>query len=159
MKTNIKRIALFIAIAMVVNYSALGQEEEHIITLYVNTADIKKPNMNKYCDFGEAQINQNTSVEDYTVFVKNGDSIKWVGVSKSSEDDRVEITAINYHGGKNVLGKNVIKGVDGVVVGKVVNSEKGDEEKYIIFFRVYNNGVKRNGKFQIDPKLKIKDRQ
>lgn len=149
---NILVIVFFLAIGM----HCFGQEK-HIITLYVNTAEIKKPNMNNYCHFGESQEDQSVSVEDYTVFVENNDFIEWNGVSTSSELDSVSIVSINYHGGKNILGKNVIKGRNGVVNAQVKRAEAGDEEKYVIYFWVYNNGTKRNGKFQIDPKLRVKE--
>ncbi len=134
-------------------FSSLGYAQDHIITLSVNTGEIVKPDVNDYCTFGQTD---ETSNEDFTIMVNNGDTIQWIGVSETSEDDFVEISSINYHGGKNILGPNVINGIDGVVNATVTNAQQGDEEKYIVKFKVYNNGEKRNGSFQIDPKLKVR---
>ena len=43
------------------------------------------------------------------------------------------------------------------VVGTVLNpTPEGKEYKYTIAFTVYNNGVKRNGTYRIDPIIKVK---
>lgn len=151
MKITNRILFLFALLFCSLNYVTLAQTE-HTVTLNVNTGEIVKPDIGPYCNFGQADDVTN---EDFTIYVRNGDTIQWVGVSTSSENDRVEIHSINYQGGKNVLGANVLNGVDGVVTGTVTNAQQGDEEKYIVYFKVFNNGTQRNGMFQIDPKVKI----
>ena len=151
MKTKNRILFLFALLFCSLSYVSFAQTE-HLVTLNVNTGEIVKPDIAPYCNFGQASDITN---EDFTIYVKDGDTIRWVGVSTSSEDDRVEIHSINYQGGKNVLGENVLNGVDGVVTGTVTNAQAGDEEKYVVYFKVFNNGTQRNGMFQIDPKVKI----
>ncbi|MBT8182941.1 MAG: hypothetical protein KJO53_15280 [Eudoraea sp.] len=132
----------------------------HVITLYVNTTDILKPNIGDYANFRQPS---NISNEDYTTYVRKGDIVIWKGVSTTDSSDVVNITSINHHRGAKFFGKNMLKGNDGdpeVVVGVVAkDSEMVDgtlarEEKYTLKFTVMNNGTKRNGTFQIDPVLK-----
>lgn len=151
MKTTNRILFLFALFLCSLNYVTLAQTE-HIVTLNVNTGEIVKPDIDPFCNFGQASDVTN---EDFTIYVKNGDTIRWVGISTSSENDSVEIHSINYQGGKNVLGENVLNGVDGVVTGTVTNAQRGDEEKYNVFFKVFNNGEQRNGMFQIDPKVRV----
>jgi len=146
----------------------------HVITLYVNTTDIKKtdsiekdgivvrPGLRKYANFGQAS---DISNEDYTINVKKGDVVIWRGVSiTDSLLDVVNINSINHQGGTSLFGKNVLKGnedVPEVVVGIVTkgpemdNDTLLDSEKYLLKFTVFNNGIKRNGTFNIDPKLQV----
>ena len=59
----------------------------------------------------------------------------------------------------NVFNKNVLNGNGGdpeIVAATVVKGNVGDAIKYKIKFTVYNNGVKRPGTFQIDPKVRVK---
>lgn len=148
------QFSMLIVIVLLSIGSISYAQDQHVIILEVNTAAIKKPNANVYCRFeGQAP---NIAVEDYTIHVKNGDIIRWQGVSTSSENDVVSITAINYQGGKNLLGVNILKGNEGVVTGTVQNGAVNDEEKYTISFKVLNNGVQRNGTFLIDPKIKVR---
>ncbi len=130
--------------------------ETHIITLHVNTTDITKRNVNDFADFGQPE---GVSNENYTINVRKGDVIIWKGVSSSApETDLVSIKSINHEGGVNVFGQNVING-DGempeVVTGTVILGNPGDEDKYKISFKVFVNGVQKNGTFHIDPKIKI----
>jgi len=131
----------------------------HVVTLYVNTTDIKKPNIADYADF-----NQNETIpnEEYTTHVKKGDIVIWNGVSTTNVLDTVNITQINHQGGARYFGKNVLNGnkdVPEVVVGFVTKFPEMENdtypgEKYILKFTVSNNGKKRNGTFQIDPVIK-----
>ncbi len=126
-----------------------------IVTLNVNTGQIAKPNVNPYCNFGQPS---NITNENYTISANVGDNITWQGVSSSAPStDIVNITSINYQGGTNVFGKNVLNG-NGEnpekVVGLVTTSSTGKQDcKYTIKFTVLNNGKKRNGTFQIDPRI------
>lgn len=126
-----------------------------VVTLYVNTAEIKKPNESAYCNFGQTG---NVSNEEYTIAVNIGQTITWRGVSSNAPDtDVVQITAINYMGGKNVFGSNVLNAAkgEGTVSGQVLYPTNGDNYKYKISFTVTTNGNKKGGTFSIDPKIEV----
>jgi len=126
----------------------------HTITLNVDTQTIQNPNLADFCNFGQTDGSSN---EDFTIFVNVGDTVRWVGVSSTAPDtDQVELSSINHEGGPKLFGRNRLKDTEGVIVGVVTEGATGDEEKYKISFRVFNNGVKRNGTFNIDPKIKVK---
>lgn len=131
--------------------------QTHIITLNVDTGEITSTNTEETSNFGQAE---GVSNRDFTTMAKVGDIILWKGVSSSSPDnDAVMIESINYEGGTNVFGRNVLKDTrqnPGVVLGTVTEGKEGDEEKYVISFKVYNNGTQRGGTYHIDPKIIIK---
>lgn len=158
MKTAKKNLILIIIVFFTFSNSLYAQLE-HTITLNVDTGRIVKHDVNMYCDFGQEN---GVSNEDYTIIVNIGDTIVWQGISMNAPDtDIVNITSINHHGGTNIFGINTLHGNEEspeLVVGEVLNSTKGDGKKtykYIIKFTVYNNGEKRNGTFQIDPKISV----
>jgi len=165
MKTTNRLLILMAIVLLVFIVTSCNQcqsAKEHTITLNVNTAQIVKPNINDYCDFGQ---DSNISNEDYTIKAKVGDIITWKGLT-STEGDVVNIVSINHIGGKNIFGKTNLKGNGEdpeLVVGKVLNStyDKGNKKhdlyKYTIKFTVINNGVQRNGTFHIDPKIQVDD--
>ena len=128
-----------------------------IVTLYVNTEQIVKPDVNPYCNFGQPL---NINNEDFSIEVNVGDSIIWQGISSSSPSDTVHIISINHEGGQNIFDRNLLPGDNGVperVIGTVLNpTPEGKEYKYTIAFTVFNNGVKRNGTFHIDPIIVVK---
>ncbi len=129
----------------------------HTITLYVNTADISSgENAHTYAYF-EGQP-ENSDTREFTTYVKPGDVVVWRAVSVSTEADRVEVEMINYQGGDNLFDTNVLKDTrenPGIVTGVIQAGTQGMEEKYVIKFRVFNNGRQREGVFQIDPKLRV----
>ena len=132
-------------------------QQTRVITLYVNTGEISKPDEFQYCYF-EGQPEDSDSRE-YTIEVSPGDIIEWRGVSTSSDNDRVLITSINYQGGDNVFDRNVLKDTrdnPGVVNGVIQQGTNGFEEKYVVFFKVINGTRQRNGTFQIDPKIRVR---
>ena len=133
----------------------LQAQTTHTIWLDVNTAEVSNSNTSTTCTFGQAS---GISNEDYTQVVAPGDIVVWRGRSSSSDLDEVMITSINYHGGDNVFGANTLKDdqVEGVVIGEVQPNTTGQEEKYTIKFKVKNNGQRRNGTFQIDPKIQVR---
>jgi len=155
MRTNLlPRLILFLLSAMCAG-PLLGQTV-HTVTLYVNTAEVNSKNTDKQCNFGQAE---NISNVDYTIKVKRGDIIVWKGVSTNApETDLVSIKAINHEGGVNVFGQNVLKGngqEPEIVTGTVVQGAPGDEEKYKLSFRVFNDGSRRGGTLHIDPKIQV----
>jgi len=157
MKSTKKAITLFAIISLSFSNISLAQEE-HIIILYVNTAEIT--NQNEYqVSYFDGQ-DEETDTREFTIYVNPGDKIIWQGVSSNApETDVINIKSINYEGGKNVFGSNVLKGDGGdpqQVIGVVQNGTEGFEEKYKIAFTVYNNGRKRQGTFLIDPKIKVR---
>lgn len=119
------------------------------VTLLVDTGAVNKDNTGETCSFqGQPE---GVSNEAFTIEVNVGDMVTWVGASTSSEEDVVEIIQINYQGGKNVFGSNVLNAQDGVMKGQIVNSTVGAADcKYNIKFRVKG----KNGVFQIDPVIK-----
>lgn len=134
----------------------LAGQEVHTITLFVNTAELSPQNTETQCNFGQPE---GTSNEDFTIQVRLGDIIVWKGVSTNAPGtDLVSITAINHEGGVNVFGKNVLNGngqEPEMVTGIIVQGAPGDEEKYKVSFKVFNNGTQRNGTFHIDPKIQV----
>lgn len=132
----------------------------HVVTLYVNTAEINNGNINEYANFGQPKSITN---EDYTTNVRKGDIVIWKGVSVSDPLDIVSITSINHHGGPKLFNKNLLRGNGGdneVVVGVVTKGpemEDGtlmDEEKYVLHFKVQRNGKPQNQPYKIDPKIR-----
>jgi hypothetical protein len=137
--------------------TSLQGQVERVVTLEVNTTDISNPNVNDFCNF----LGQDPEVsnEDYTIEANVGDIIIWRGVSTSSPRDSVEIWAINHQGdrgGRDIFGANRLDGEDGEVRGTILNTtEEGADYKYNIQFRVYIDGQRKRGNFNIDPKIKV----
>lgn len=132
------------------------EAQEVVVTLFVDTGSIQKPNESNYCNFGQAD---GVSNEEFTIVANVGDTITWRGVSSSAPStDVVSVVAINYEGGKNVFGSNVLKDTPqnpGTVSGQV-RYRTGDQFcKYKIMFTVTNSGTKRGGTYQIDPKIEV----
>lgn len=127
------------------------------ITLHVNTADIVKPNVNAFANFGQPVTVSN---ENFTVHARIGDVIRWKGVSSSAPlTDKVSVRQINHEGGVNVFGQNTINGngeFPEEVFATVILGNPGDEDKYKLSFKVFNGDRQRNGTFHIDPKIIIK---
>lgn len=131
-------------------------QEEIVITLNVNTGEITTPNINDFCNFGQEGDIPN---EEYTIEASIGDTIVWRGVSISSPQDQVLIESINHQGdrgGRDIFGENRLTGQDGEVRGTIINgTEEGMDYKYMLSFRVLNNGETRGGIFNIDPKIRV----
>lgn len=150
----IRIVLFFLPVFLITNLSA---QTERVITLEVNTADIENPNVNDFCNF----MGQDPGVsnEDYTVEANLGDTIIWRGVSTSSPDHTVEIRAINHQGnrgGRDIFGSNRLNGEDGEVRGTILyRTEEGTDYKYKIQFRVYIDGSRKGGTFNIDPKIRV----
>ncbi len=132
------------------------QSKNVVVTLYVHTATIDKPDERDYCNFGQPD---DVSNESFTTEINLGDTITWQGVSLDSTSDVVNIVSINYQGGKNVFGKNILPGDSGspqkVKAQPTVRTSANESCKYAIQFTVSNNGIKRNGTFKIDPVIQV----
>ena len=128
----------------------------HLIELQVNTADYNKSDGKKKWKFtGQAADVADSS---FTTVVGPGDRVIWVGVSSSSEEDKVEITKIKYKYGDELLTKSTITGNNGVVVGDIVNDiDSGAVAKYELEGKVIINGKEELDPIEIDPKLRIHD--
>ena len=131
----------------------------HEIVLNVNTSEITQTTTDEYADFGQEDTISN---EDYTTKVSKGDIIIWRGVSTVDPiSDVVNIVLIRHEEGKRLLGRNALQGNNGDpgmvvgMIGKDVSEVISDikYEKYSLHFTVYNDGIRRNGVFKIDPKL------
>lgn len=152
MKNTIKLKFTLVAFTLFISFITIAQEK-HIITLYVDTDKVDMRNLSSTCNFGQ---DPNISNEDYTIDIGKGDTVIWVGKSKSNENDIVLIKKINYGSGTNFFGTNTLKGRDGEVTGEIVSGEPGDYEKYEIEFKVVRDGHQLRETFPIDPKLRMK---
>lgn len=127
-----------------------------MVTVFVDTGQIRNPNVNDFCNFGQEE---GISNEDYTIQANVGDTIVWRGVSSTNPEDQVLIVSINHQGdrgGRDIFGQNRLQGEDGVVRGTIqFDTEGQDDYKYMLSFRVLNNGEPREGVFNIDPKIKV----
>lgn len=137
----------------------------HVITLYVNTAEINNGNIDKYANFGQSDTISNM---DYTTHVRKGDIVIWKGVSVNDPLDIVNISSINHHGGPKLFNKNVLNGNGGddqganeVVIGVVTKGPETndgtsrDKEKYVLHFKVKRNGKPPVQSHKIDPYIKV----
>ena len=156
-RSFLKKSSLLVA-AGSLPLSALAQQGQNIvITLNVDTGSIDKSDVNASCNFGQDDSIPN---EEFTVAANVGDTITWQGVSTNApESDIVNIVSINYEGGKNVFGQNILSGDRNTprrVSGKVqFATPEGQDYKYKISFTVTNKGQQRNGTFHIDPKIQV----
>ncbi len=137
----------------------------HVITLYVNTAEINNGNIDKYANFRQSDTISNM---DYTTHVRKGDIVIWKGVSVSDPLDIVNISSINHQGGPKLFNKNVLNGNGGddqganeVVIGVVTKGPERkdgtsqDKEKYVLHFKVKRNGKPPVQPYKIDPYIKV----
>lgn len=156
MKKNLLLLIL-VSITLLSFINSSTVKETHVVTLYVDTRQIEKTNVDSVCNFGQPG---NISNRDFTIDVRLGDVVVWKGVSSNSPDtDIVLISAINHEGGVNVFDQNVLKDTSqnpGIVEGTIKKGESGQEQKYKISFNVLNDGEKRNGTFHIDPKIRLR---
>ena len=132
-----------------------GQQVREIV-LRVDTGNIQNPNVNDFCNFGQPE---DISNEDFTTDANVGDTIVWRGISTTNPADQVLIESINHEGdkgGRDIFGRNVLPGENGIVQGVILNStEEGLPYKYKITFRVLNSGNPRQGVYNIDPKIRV----
>lgn len=146
---------LLIAIAMLLFCSNVYSQSTIYVTLNVDTARIDHQDSYQYCYFdGQAE---GSDTREFTINANIGDIIIWQGVSSSSPNtDVVTITSINYQGGTNVFGQNVLQGDEGTVTGTIQYDTTGREDyKYVISFKVTNNANPRPGTYNVDPKIKV----
>lgn len=164
MKTA-NRLFLAIIVVLLFNFESIYAQQTHYVTIHVDTNQITNQNELDVCYFtsespGMEVITSEGNIEDFNILVNAGDTIVWRGVSSSNnETDVVNVSSINYHGGDNVFDSNILNGNNQTpeeVVGVVKMGTNGQTEKYAIKFTVFNNGNKRGGTFQIDPKITVK---
>lgn len=163
MKTSNRLFQAFV-VMLFFSVSSCFSQETHYVTIHVDTNLINSQNELSVCYFtsespGMDPITSEGNLEDFNITVAAGDTIVWRGVSSNSESDTVNVTSINYHGGDNVFETNVLNGngeSPEEVVGVVKSDANGLVEKYTIKFTVLNNGERRGGTYQIDPKITVK---
>ncbi|MFO7744805.1 MAG: hypothetical protein R6V36_05415 [Psychroflexus sp.] len=131
----------------------VSAQTTHTILLTCDTSNITKDNVNDVCSFGQEPDVSNV---DFTTDVSLDDFVVWIGETTNSNSS-IELHSINYQGGKNVFNKNVLTDDNGTVTGKVVDGLPGDVEKYVLKFRVFINGSRLPGIFDIDPRIRIQE--
>lgn len=143
--------------ALLIPLALTSQSTTHTVTLFVNTADITKPDVDAFADFG--QDTSLTTNAEFTVSASIGDHIIWRGESSSDpENDIVNIELIRYKRGPRVFTDDDQTGIGEsrkLAQGRVSRGNPGDVSEYAVHFTVFNNGQQRNGMFIIDPKIKI----
>ena len=154
MKTTNQLLCLMVLALFSISTKSISQETIYL-TLTVDTSQITHQDSYQYCSFEGQEAGTDTRV--YTINANIGDTIIWHGVSSSSPNsDVVNITSINYQGGTNVFGRNVLQGEGGTVTGSVQYDTAGREDyKYVISFKVENASNSRPGTYHVDPKIKV----
>lgn len=164
MKTT-NRLSLVLVFLLFFVITTSFSQQTHYITLHVNTEQINSQNELEVCYFTSESpdgqvITSSGNIQDFTTVVNAGDAIVWRGQSSNNPDnDTVNISSINYHGGDNVFDQNVLNGNGGSpeeVEATVQAGTNGKTEKYAIKFKVFNNGNQNGGTFNIDPKIAVK---
>lgn len=140
------------------------KNQMHVVTLYVNTANIEQGTIPANANFGQPMGLAN---EDFTTYVRKGDLVIWNGVSISDPSEEVYITNItdepgtdvNNKGYVNFFDRNILtvdntnkiggKSKKGTIVGAIINGKRGDVQKYKLTFTVKD----KDGSFTIDPKM------
>lgn len=151
---KLKVTFLMLIFSLVFTNSDLIAQRTNIITLEVDTDNVTQDNIEETCTFGEPA---NMSIKDFTYEVQRGDVIIWQGRPAQPGNGLVRITEFRHDGGVELLGKRRIRDTDntGVVVGRVVDGQTGDEEVYFIKFEVRKRGSQDWNEYIIDPKLKL----
>ncbi len=129
----------------------------YIVILYVDTDNIEQKYIDLCCNFGQAPTTPN---KDFRTYMDPGDTITWLGLSRTNPKDRVDIKYIQYDGLNNIFGKSKIEGDHGkpeMVNGKVLNQTHNENESYKIVFEVFNDRKPPNkGEYyHIDPRIKV----
>lgn len=152
MKTKTVLFVLFIC-TVFFNLSLYAQSNR-IIKLEVDTENITIDNIEETATFGQPSETKN---KDFTLDVNIGDVIIWQGSSTPSSGGLVKIRLFKHEDGIELLGERRIRDTDdtGVVVGKVVQGDPGDVEKYTLRFEIRKRGSQTWESFEIDPKLQI----
>lgn len=161
MKTTYRILILFVVLSFMACHNQM-----HVVTLYVDTANITIGSMDQYANFDQPK---GISNEDFTIYVRRGDRVIWnavalrdsMGVALSNE---VKITAIidepdmNYRTKKNTnffddktLEPDPDNPIKGIIDRTIKNGKPGDVQKYSLEFTI-------NGKaetFRIDPQMEM----
>jgi len=125
-----------------------------IITLYVDTQKIREKTVDLNTNFGQDSRTKN---ENYVTRPGMGDTIIWQGISSVNVNDEVNITRVEYEGGKNVFHRNPIDGVGNpeTVTAAIANHTDGEEELYTIYFSIVKSGEIQEDNYHIDPKIQV----
>ncbi|MGB5499785.1 MAG: hypothetical protein WBM77_12725 [Maribacter sp.] len=158
MKTT-NRILILMA---VISFMAC-KNQMHVVTLYVNTDNIKQGSIDANANFNQPVGIAN---KDFITNVRKGDMVIWQGMSVSDPEHKVSITSIepvegerlfklkSFNGQKvnnNLVGKKGYNEQVAVTIKlKPGNDEAYVKEKYNLKFTVSNKA----GTFIIDPYIK-----
>jgi len=151
---KLKVTFLMLIFSLVFTNSDLIAQRTNIITLEVDTDKVTQDNIEETCTFGEPA---SISIKDFTYDVQRSDVIIWQGKPAVEGSGLVRITEFKHNSGVELLGKRRIRDTDntGVVVGRVVEGQPGDEEVYFIKFEVRKRVSQDWNEYIIDPKLKL----
>ncbi len=151
---KLKVTFLMLIFSLVYTNLDLNAQNTRIITLEVDTDNINQENIEETCTFGEPA---SVSIKDFTYEVQRNDVIIWEGKPAQEGNGLVRITEFRHDNGVELLGKRRIRDTDntGVVVGRVIAGQPGDEEIYFIKFIVRKKGSQEWNEYIIDPKLKL----
>ena len=130
----------------------------HVVTLYVDTAQIDQNTIDANAHFGQRAGIANS---DFTTHVRKRDRVIWLGVSTSNPSDSVNITSIVHVSGEKLFERKPLKrmvlksgfGNNRIVVG-TIKIGPGKQKQYIQEKYSLNFSVTNKGTFQIDPVIK-----
>lgn len=154
-----KTTNLLLILVAVMSLVSCGQL--HVVTLYVDTANIEQATIAANANFGQPT---GISNEDYTTHVRRRDRIIWDAVSISDPSEVVEITSINHISGDRIFERKtgIIQpesfswnGITQLLVATKIKTRPGTQkaylkEKYGLEFKVAG----KEGTFLIDPVIK-----
>ncbi|MGB5388004.1 MAG: hypothetical protein WBN20_14575 [Eudoraea sp.] len=162
-----KTASQILMLMAIISFMSCGQL--HVVTLYVDTKEIKKDNidinndsLNKYAHFNQPK---GISNKHFTTHVRRGDRIIWDAVSSSNPSDEVKIIAINHISGEIILKRKsptsqpqsfttksgIVKTLfAGTIKKRPVERYTYIQEIYEIKFTVTD----KEGTFTIDPKIR-----
>lgn len=160
MKSTIRFLILTTIVLLSMSNSTCQQSVSNadvVITLYVNTKEVKHSQTEDYCYLFSEDSNPKNSgtgknnLKDFLTKVELGDNILWNGISSNApETDIVKIKQIIRIDGPKIF-KGDPKGKRTVKAKTVKDTPGNDKYRYIIQFTVST----KPGVFTIDPTITV----
>ncbi len=156
---SINRLLILTTIVLLsmTNSACDSPDPDIIITLYVNTKEVKHSQTEDYCYLFSEDSNPKNSgtgknnLKDFLTEVELGDNVLWNGISSNApETDIVKIKQIIRMEGPKIF-KGDPKGNRTVNAKTVKVTPGNDKYRYIIQFTVST----KSGVFTIDPKMQV----